>query len=157
MTAWWGSGEVWLCFLRGRVGKNKVSFIWVESFQKQDCQVMEGGGKWFGWGTQIRIKIKIRAVIRDAEAILCVRTRSGVGNCLFLSAANKRFFKRASDIFFFLFSLADCPRFSLFLSFPLLLIKREADFAVRGEREVVSLQGRRRRLYGCILMKEVGW
>lgn len=64
---------------------------------------MEGGGRNGWWGMQIKIKIKIRAVIRDAEAILFVRTRSGVGNCLFLSAANKRFFKRASDIFFLSF------------------------------------------------------
>lgn len=88
---------------------------------------------------QIKIKIKIRAVIRDAEAILFVRTRSGVGNCLFLSAANKRFFKRASDIFFSFFFLLLLVLVSL--SFSLLLIKREADFTVRGEREVVSHGG----------------
>lgn len=58
------------------------------------------------------------ACVRDAEAILCARTRSGVGNFLFLSAANKRFFKRASDIVFsFLFAVS---RFlSLSLSFQL--------------------------------------
>lgn len=79
--------------------KNKVSFLLGRIFSKTG---LSGCG---GWGMQIKIKIKITAVIRDAEAILFVRTRSGVGNCLFLSAANKRFFKRASDIFFSFFFL----------------------------------------------------
>lgn len=68
-----------------------------------------------------------------------LRTKSGVGNFLFLFAANKIFFKRASDIFWLIL-------FSFFLSFSLslslallpfvrreiLTVKREKLFSQRG-------------------------
>lgn len=57
-----------------------------------------------------------------------MRTNSGAGDLLFLSAANKRFFKRASDMFL-LFS------FSLSLAF-----RKKADFHSEV-KEVISQHG----------------
>lgn len=62
-----------------------------------------------------------------------MRTKSGVGKFFSLSAANKIFFKRASDILGGRNVLDFLSRSS-----PLCNNTREADFTVRSETEVVS-------------------